>query len=120
MKENMEISYDYHGDIDFKEPFSSIKNEDIHFYLDVDTFVGKDTCGQNCNHCWFVNYQKVFAKSFGIHAGHDIYRKLSQQGFNIYPRYVDSFAHNGNLWISTGLHTTVSFVQERIKKKQRL
>jgi len=56
MKENMEISYDYHGDIDFKEPFSSIKNEDIHFYLDVDTFVGKDTCGQNCNHCWFVNY----------------------------------------------------------------
>ena len=95
MKENMEISYDYHGDIDFKEPFSSIKNEDIHFYLDVDTFVGKDTCGQNCNHCWFVNYQKVFAKSFGIHAGHDIYRKLSQQGFNIYPRYVDSFAHNG-------------------------
>ncbi|MGP0152583.1 radical SAM protein [Pantoea ananatis] len=95
MQENKDISYDYHGDIDFRVPFTSIKNEDIHFYLDVDTFVGKDTCGQNCNHCWFVNYEKVFSKSFGIQQGHDIYRKLTEQSFNVYPRYVDSFAHNG-------------------------
>lgn len=95
MQGNMDMSYDYHGDIDFRVPFTSIKNEDIHFYLDVDTFVGKDTCGQNCNHCWFVNYEKVFSKSFGIQEGHEIYRKLSEQRFNIYPRYVDSFAHNG-------------------------
>ncbi|OJT42763.1 radical SAM protein [Serratia plymuthica] len=95
MQGNMDMSYDYHGDIDFRVPFTSIKNEDIHFYLDVDTFVGKDTCGQNCNHCWFVNYEKVFSKSFGINEGHEIYRKLTDQNFNIYPRYVDSFAHNG-------------------------
>ncbi|MFU9136975.1 hypothetical protein [Erwinia tasmaniensis] len=95
MQRNMDMSYDYHGDIDFRVPFNTIKNEDIHFYLDVDTFVGKDTCGQNCNHCWFVNYEKVFSKSFGIQEGHNIYRKLSEQRFNIYPRYVDSFAHNG-------------------------
>lgn len=95
MQVNMDMSYDYHGDIDFNVPFTSIQNEDIHFYLDVDTFVGKDTCGQNCNHCWFVNYEKVFSKSFGIKEGHDIYRKLTAQRFNIYPRYVDSFAHNG-------------------------
>ncbi|VEA66665.1 Uncharacterised protein [Serratia plymuthica] len=95
MQDNMDMSYDYHGDIDFRVPFTSIKNEDIHFYLDVDTFVGKDTCGQNCNHCWFVNYEKVFSKSFGINEGHEIYRKLTDQNFNIYPRYVDSFAHNG-------------------------
>lgn len=95
MQRNMDMSYDYHGDIDFRTPFTSIRNEDIHFYLDVDTFVGKDTCGQNCNHCWFVNYEKVFSKSFGIREGHEIYRKLMDQDFNVYPRYVDSFAHDG-------------------------
>ncbi|MBS9778001.1 MAG: radical SAM protein [Gammaproteobacteria bacterium] len=92
---NSPISYDFHGDIAFKVPFEDILKKEISFYLDVDTTVNKHTCGQRCEHCWFVNYEKVHEKKFSFEEGHDIYTFLRDEGYKVYPRYVDSFAYDG-------------------------
>lgn len=92
---NEPVSYDFHGDAPFTMPFAELRPEDIHIYLDLDTKVGKDTCGQKCTHCWFVNYEKVYDKSFAMEEGPDILAGLTAQGFHVYPRYVDSFAYGG-------------------------
>ena len=94
--ENLPVAYDFHGDIPFSVPFEQIKPEDIHIYLDLDTKVGKDTCGQACNHCWFVNYEKVFDKSFSVEEGRSIKESLEALGYHVYPRYVDSFSYGGD------------------------
>lgn len=93
---NLPIAYDFHGDIPFSTAFSEISPKDISLYIDLDTNVGKDTCGQNCSHCWFVNYEKVFAKSFGLEEGRAITDSLRRSGYTVYPRYVDSFAKDGD------------------------
>ena len=94
--ENLPIAYDFHGDIPFSTPFKDISPQDISLYIDLDTNVGKDTCGQNCSHCWFVNYEKVFSKSFELEEGRAITDSLRREGYTVYPRYVDSFAKNGD------------------------
>lgn len=93
--QNAPIAYDFHGDQPFSVPFADIKPEDIHIYLDLDTKVGKNTCGQKCTHCWFVNYEKVYDRSFAMEEGPLIKAGLESQGFHVYPRYVDSFAYDG-------------------------
>ncbi len=97
MNNNLPISYDFHGDIPFSEPFKNIKPSDIHIYLDLDTYIGRNTCGQACHHCWFVNYKKVFKKRFEPSEGIKIYRALTAEGFKVFPRYTDSFAYDGEL-----------------------
>lgn len=92
---NTPIAYDFHGDTPFSVPFPDIRPEDIHLYLDLDTKVGKNTCGQKCTHCWFVNYEKVYEKSFAMEEGPQIKAALEEQGYRVYPRYVDSFAYGG-------------------------
>lgn len=92
---NKPISYDFHGDIDFRVPFENILKKEISFYLDIDTFVNKSTCGQKCQHCWFVNYEKVHNKKFSLEEGYQIYSYLREEGYKVYPRYVDSFAYDG-------------------------
>ncbi|WP_354643019.1 radical SAM protein [Kitasatospora camelliae] len=93
--ENSPIAYDFHGDAPFSTPFKDIAPQDIHIYLDLDTKVGKNTCGQKCTHCWFVNYEKVYDRSFEMAEGPLIKEGLESQGFHVYPRYVDSFAYDG-------------------------
>lgn len=97
MPDNLPVSYDFHGDLPFSMQFNEIPRNEIHVYLDVDTFVGVKTCGQVCNHCWFVNYPKVQKKNFDPQEGVEIYKALSRQGFKVFPRYTDSFAYNGEL-----------------------
>lgn len=94
---NLPISYDFHGDIPLKTPFESIPAQDIHIYLDVDTYIGTKTCGQTCNHCWFVNYPKVQKKAFSQEDGLNIFTSLKRHGYNVFPRYTDSFAYDGEL-----------------------
>lgn len=94
---NLSIAYDFHGDTPFAVPFAQIKPQDIHIYLDLDTKVGKDTCGQNCGHCWFVNYEKAFDKAFSPDEGKRIKEALEEEGYRVYPRYVDSFSYNGDV-----------------------
>lgn len=94
-KPNLPIAYDFHGDLPFAQPFSSIQPKDIHIYLDLDTTTGKDTCGQNCNHCWFVNYDKVSRKSFERLEGLAIKGQLERTGYTVFARYVDSFSYQG-------------------------
>lgn len=93
---NLPIAYDFHGDTPFTVPFEQIKPEDIHIYLDLDTKVGKNTCGQNCSHCWFVNYEQAFDRAFDVNEGLLIKQGLEKAGYKIYPRYVDSFGYNGD------------------------
>jgi hypothetical protein len=83
--ENAPISYDFHGDVPFSTPFKDIKPDDIHIYLDLDTKVGKNTCGQKCAHCWFVNYEKVYDKSFAMEEGPRILEGLQSHGYHVYP-----------------------------------
>ncbi len=109
---NLPIAYDYHGDIPFEVPFSNISPKDIHIYLDLDTYTGKNSCEQNCNHCWFVNYQKVHKKSFDIGEGLEIKKVLSKEGYKVFARYVDSFAMNGDFMRIHGPAHNREFRQE--------
>lgn len=103
MKANSPVSYDFHGDIPMSVPFSQLAPSDIHIYLDVDTYVGTKTCGQACKHCWFVNYPKVINRAFGTEDGVGLFKSLRQQGYNVFPRYTDSFAYGGELMKKYGL-----------------
>ncbi|MCI0384274.1 radical SAM protein [Streptomyces sp. CNQ085] len=108
----MPVSYDFHGDEPFTTPFRDIKPEDIHVYLDLDTKVGKNTCGQKCTHCWFVNYEKVYDKSFAMEEGPLILAGLRSHGYHVYPRYVDSFAYGGEFMRIYGPANNREFRQE--------
>jgi hypothetical protein len=110
--QNAPISYDFHGDAPFSMPFKDIKPEDIHIYLDLDTKVGKNTCGQKCTHCWFVNYEKVYDKSFTMEEGPLILAGLQSHGYHVYPRYVDSFAYDGEFMRIYGPANNREFRQE--------
>ncbi|MEV4190414.1 radical SAM protein [Streptomyces toxytricini] len=110
--QNAPISYDFHGDAPFSMPFKDIKPEDIHIYLDLDTKVGKNTCGQKCTHCWFVNYEKVYDKSFAMEEGPRILEGLQSHGYHVYPRYVDSFAYDGEFMRLYGPANNREFRQE--------
>ena len=109
---NAPIAYDFHGDTPFTVPFQDIKSDDIHIYLDLDTKVGKNTCGQKCTHCWFVNYEKVYNKSFAMEEGPLIKAGLEAEGFHVYPRYVDSFAYDGAFMRLYGPANNREFRQE--------
>jgi hypothetical protein len=109
---NKPISYDFHGDTPFTVPFGEIKPEDIHIYLDLDTKVGRNTCGQKCTHCWFVNYEKVYDKSFAMEEGPRILAGLRGHGYQVYPRYVDSFAYGGAFMRLYGPANNREFRQE--------
>lgn len=115
--DNLPISYDFHGDIPFSTPFKQIKPNDIHIYIDLDTNIGKNTCGQNCSHCWFVNYDKVYAKSFSISEGKQITDDLNSHGFHVYPRFVDSFAYAGEFMRLYGPAHNREFRQEQDHKE---
>jgi hypothetical protein len=110
--DNAPIAYDFHGDTPFTVPFAEIRPEDIHIYLDLDTKVGKNTCGQKCTHCWFVNYEKVYNKSFEMAEGPLIKAGLEAQGYRVYPRYVDSFAYDGEFMRMYGPANNREFRQE--------
>lgn len=109
---NTPIAYDFHGDTPFTVPFEEIRPEDIHVYLDLDTKVGKNTCGQKCTHCWFVNYEKVYQKSFSMQEGPRIKEGLEAHGYRVYPRYVDSFAYDGAFMRLYGPANNREFRQE--------
>jgi len=109
------VAYDFHGDIPFSTPFSEIKPEDISLYIDLDTNVGKNTCGQNCSHCWFVNYEKVFGKAFGLEEGRAITDALRKEGYTVYPCFVDSFAGNGDFMRTHGAAHSREFRQTERK-----
>ncbi|NHB60015.1 radical SAM protein [Photorhabdus sp. RW14-46] len=94
---NKPIVYDFHGDKPLSTPFTDIKPQDIHIYLDVDTYIGSKTCGQACKHCWFVNYEHVKKLKFKDNEGINITRFLKSEGYKVYPRYTDSFAYDGEL-----------------------
>ncbi len=110
--DNAPIAYDFHGDTPFTVPFQDIKPEDIHIYLDLDTKVGKNTCGQKCTHCWFVNYEKVYNKSFAMEEGPLIKAGLEAEGYRVYPRFVDSFAYDGKFMRIYGPANNREFRQE--------
>ena len=93
---NKPIAYDFHGDASLCKPFTEIKPEDIHIYLDVDTHVGSKTCGQACQHCWFVNYGHIKQLKFLDDEGVFISQYLKSEGYQVYPRYTDSFAYDGD------------------------
>lgn len=110
--DNQPIAYDFHGDIPLDTPFSKISPTDIHIYLDLDTNTGKNACGQNCQHCWFVNYEKVHKKSFSLEEGYQIKSSLNDEGYKVFARYVDSFSLQGEFMRIHGPAHNREFRQE--------
>jgi MoaA/NifB/PqqE/SkfB family radical SAM enzyme len=106
---NLPLAYDYHGKLPLDTNFMDIKPEEIDLYLDLDTSIGSKTCGQNCQHCWFVNYDIVKNKTFKKDSGIEIYEALKKQKFNVYPRYTDSFAYEGQFMKIFGTSRNRSF-----------
>lgn len=113
---NPPIAYDFHGDIPFSVPFRQIAPKDIHIYLDLDTRVGKKTCGQSCAHCWFVNYEKAFDKYFDMNEGRLIKEAIEAKGHKVFARYTDSFALNGDFMRLYGPVHNREFRQEAAHK----
>ena len=109
---NLPIAYDFHGDLSLNLNFEELLPENIHLYLDLDTKIGKKTCGQACAHCWFVNYEKVFHKSFDFKEGFNIKQALAEQGYVVFPRYVDSFGYDGEFMKLYGPANNREFRQE--------
>lgn len=109
---NLPITYDFHGSLPFTLPFNKIAKKDIDIYLDIDTYIGKKTCGQACDHCWFVQYDKVFQKSFTFDEGEAICRYLMREGYGVFPRFTDSFAYDGELIKRFGVSKARTYMQE--------
>lgn len=109
---NLPITYDFHGNIPFSVPFKDIDKSNIDIYLDIDTYIGKNTCGQACDHCWFVQYDKVHKRSFSFNESEAIFRSLIKEGFNVFPRFTDSFAYEGELMKRFGIAKARTYMQE--------
>ncbi len=92
---NTPIAYDFHGKHTLATKFEEISPSNMHLYLDFDTNIGKNTCEQACDHCWFSNYEKVSKKSFDFKEGKIITDSLSALGYTVFPRYADSFGYKG-------------------------
>jgi hypothetical protein len=120
MHKNLPISYDFHGDKPLNLPFEELQPKDIHLYLDLDTKIGKKTCGQACAHCWFVNYEKVFDKAFDFKEGYNILQNLKEQGYTVFPRYVDSFGYDGEFMKLYGPANNREFRQENHKQTETM
>lgn len=116
MAENLPLAYDYHGTQPIDFPFNQLSPQDIDIYMDVDTYIGNETCGQNCKNCWFVNIDKVKRKRFDIPEGQKIVSDLRQAGFNIFPRYTDTFAYGGEFMLAYG--TSVARVYAEKETRQ--
>lgn len=114
---NSPISFDFHGDSPLTKPFQEFTESDISFYIDLDTIIGKDTCGQACEHCWFVSNEKVKNKSFDVLEGKLITDGLTDIGYNVYPRYTDTFAYNGDFMKLYGPANNREFRQDLDKKE---
>lgn len=95
MSKNSDIMYDFHGNIPLSIPFTKIKPQDIDLYFEIDTNIGSKTCEQTCKHCWYTNCDQVAHKSFDHNEAMVIYQALLEKGYNVFPRYTDGFAYNG-------------------------
>jgi hypothetical protein len=92
---NEPISYDDHGDIPFFVPFSELKPRDISLYLQLDTRVGRSTCRQRCDHCFYINQPAARGKSMDLTEGRMLADDLGRLGYRVFPMISDSFAENG-------------------------
>lgn len=95
MPKNSPIIYDFHGDIPLSIPFAEIQPHDIDIYFNINTYIGSKTCEQTCKHCWYVSQEQVARKSFDRNEAVIIYKTLCSDGYNVFPRYIDGFAYDG-------------------------
>jgi len=112
MLNNTPLAYDFHGTQPIDFPFELLRPEDIDIYMDVDTYIGQQTCGQNCKNCWFVNNEKVKRKRFNIPEGQLIVNDLRKIGYKIYPRYTDTFAYGGEFILAYGASTARVYAEK--------
>lgn len=117
---NQPISFDHHGNIPLSTPFKNISPKDIHIYVDVDTFIGAKTCGQACNHCWFVNYPQIIGKSFDLNDGVKLCEHLRELGYTVFPRYTDSFAYAGQLMKKYGQAQARTYFEDVLTPTARM
>ena len=92
---NLPIAYDNHGNVPFEVPFSQIPPHEISIYLQLDTRVGKETCGQVCGHCLFNNVPAARGRSIDLREGRKIMDDLCALGYKVFPMISDSFSGNG-------------------------
>lgn len=94
-QKNLPVAYDDHGDIPLNVPFSALRPQDITFYLEMNTRVGKDTCRQRCEHCFYIREQEARDRSMDLAEGQKLLRNLRAHGYKVLPLVSDAFSNKG-------------------------
>jgi hypothetical protein len=114
---NKEIVYDVYEKIPFDIPFNQILASEIDIYLPIDNSVGLKKYKKSAQHCQFDHYPKMQKKNFTEEEGIEIYKALSEQGFTLFPRYIDTLAEKGKfmrLYRSDGQLKNHGKAQEKV------
>lgn len=93
---NKPIMYDDHGDIPLSTPFAELRPSEITFYLEMDTRVGRQTCRQTCEHCFFIREEEAQNRVIELAEGYNLMNALRRQGYKVFPMVSDNFAYGGH------------------------
>jgi hypothetical protein len=92
---NTPILFDEHGDKPLMDSFSSLSPNEITMYMEIDTRVGKKTCRQTCEHCFYIREEEARKTFIDLLEARDIMNMLKSKGHPTYVMVADNFADNG-------------------------
>ena len=92
---NPPILFDDHGDRPLTDDFADISPREITMYMEVDTRVGKKTCRQQCEHCFYIREEEARKRVISLPEARAVMRMLQAKGHPTYVMVADNFADNG-------------------------
>lgn len=92
---NKPLVYDDHGVLPLDLPFDKLAPENITFYLDLNTRVGKNTCRQTCEHCFFIRLDAARNRTMDLVEGRELMKQLRAQGYKVFANIADTFGLDG-------------------------
>jgi hypothetical protein len=92
---NRPILYDDHGTLSLTKDFSELSPKDITMYMEVDTRVGKATCRQTCEHCFYIREEEARKTHIELREAHAVMRMLQEKGHPTFVMIADNFAYDG-------------------------
>ena len=64
-------------------------------YMEVDTRIGKSTCRQQCEHCFYIREEEARKRSIALPEAREVMLMLQAKGHPTYVMVADNFANNG-------------------------